>query len=85
LWENFFISERLKYNLYNRRFVKSYFWRTQQQQEIDLVEESDGNFHAFELKWNEKRKVNFHENFLQAYNPKEQHVVTPNNYIQFVS
>ena len=85
LWENFFISERLKYNLYNRRFVKSYFWRTQQQQEIDLVEECDGNFHAFELKWNEKRKVIFHEIFIQAYNPKEMDVVTPNNYMQFVS
>ena len=85
LWENFFVSERLKYNMYNRRFVKSYFWRTQQQQEIDLVEEIDGNFYAFELKWNEKRKVVFPENFLKAYNPQEINVVTPKNYIQFVS
>ena len=85
LWENFFISERLKYNLYNRRFAKSYFWRTQQQQEIDLVEETDGYFHAFELKWNEKQKVNFNENFLKAYNPKDVDVITPKNYIQFIS
>ena len=85
LWENFFVSERLKYNSYNRRFVKSYFWRTQQQQEIDLVEEIDGHFYAFELKWNEKRKVTFHENFLKAYNPKEINVVTPKNYMQFLT
>ena len=85
LWENFFVSERLKYNLYNRRFAKSYFWRTQQQQEIDLVEEFDGNFYVFELKWNEKRKATFHESFLKAYNPKEMSVVTPKNYMQFLS
>ena len=84
LWENFFVSERLKYNLYNRRFAKSYFWRTQQQQEIDLVEEIDGIFYAFELKWNEKRKATFHENFLKAYNPKEINVITPENYTQFL-
>ena len=79
------MSERRKYNLYNRHFVKSYFWRTQQQQEIDLVEEIDGYFYAFELKWNEKRKVTFHENFMKAYNPKETNVVSPHNYLQFLS
>ena len=85
LWENFFVSERLKYNSYNRRFAKSYFWRTQQQQEIDLVEEIDGNFYAFELKWNEKRKKNFHEKFLKAYNPKKTNVITPKTYTEFLS
>jgi predicted AAA+ superfamily ATPase len=85
LWENFFVSERTKYNLYNRRFVKSYFWRTQQQQEIDFVEEIDGVFYAFEIKWNEKRKSNFHKDFLNAYNPKEINKVSPQNYLEFLS
>ena len=85
LWENFFVSERLKYNLYNNRFVRSYFWRTQQQQEIDLVEEIDGNFYAFEIKWNEKRRVTFPENFLKGYNPKETYIVSPQNYLPFLT
>jgi predicted AAA+ superfamily ATPase len=84
LWENFFISERLKYNRYHQRLVKSYFWRTQQQQEIDLVEEIDGNFYAFEMKWNEKRKVIFHESFIKAYQPQEKNVITPQNYIDYL-
>ena len=37
LWENFFISERVKANHYQGRYVKSYFWRTTQQQEIDYI------------------------------------------------
>jgi len=85
LWENFCMAERLKFNLYNRRFVKSYFWRTRQQQEIDLVEEIDGDFNAYEIKWNEKRKVNFYEIFLKAYKPKEINIITPSNYTQFLS
>ncbi|MFV0266961.1 MAG: ATP-binding protein [Draconibacterium sp.] len=42
LWENFLVSERLKQNIYKDTFARTYFWRTQQQQEIDFVEEKDG-------------------------------------------
>ena len=38
LWENFFISERIKANHYNGNYAKSFFWRTTQQQEIDYIE-----------------------------------------------
>ena len=55
LWENFIISERIKRNHYSGRYVKSYFWRTTQQQEIDYVEECDGQFSIFEMKWNPRR------------------------------
>ena len=54
LWENFFISERIKYNHYNRNHCNIYFWRTNSQQEIDYIEESDGALTAFEMKWNHK-------------------------------
>lgn len=37
LWENFVIAERLKMLNATRRFVNSWFWRTQQQQEIDYI------------------------------------------------
>jgi predicted AAA+ superfamily ATPase len=84
LWENFFVSERLKYNNNNLRFVKSYFWRTQQQQEIDLIEECDGAFTAFEIKWNEKRKTSFPENFIKSYNPVKKHIVSKKNYKDFL-
>lgn len=55
MWENFIISERIKANQYAGRYVNSYFWRTTQQQEIDYVEESDGRFSVFEMKWNPRR------------------------------
>jgi uncharacterized protein len=69
LWENFIISERLKFLNNNGIFANRYFWRTAQQQEVDYVEEIDGFFHAYELKWNPKKKVKFPNKFIDAYKP----------------
>lgn len=85
LWENFFISERIKANQYAGRYVSSYFWRTNQQQEIDYIEESDGSFSVFELKWNPKKaNTKIPAPFTNTYNVKEQAIVTPDNWLQWV-
>lgn len=54
LWENFCISERIKKQVYLERFSNFYFWRTYDQQEIDLIEITDEKKAAFEFKWGEK-------------------------------
>lgn len=85
LWENFFISERVKANQYAGKYVNSYFWRTSQQQEIDYIEECDGQFTLFEIKWNPKRSnTKFPLTFLSTYPVKESAIVTPDNYIEWV-
>jgi predicted AAA+ superfamily ATPase len=35
LWENYLLSERIKFHAYNQQLVNSYFWRTYDQQEIE--------------------------------------------------
>jgi len=58
LWENFIISERIKLVNNNRQLVNFYFWRNYNGQEIDLIEEHNGDLKAFELKWgNAKAKI----------------------------
>lgn len=84
LWENFFIAERMKRNHYESHYCNSYFWRTSLQQEIDLVEESDGEMTAFEMKWNSVKKALFPKSFLEAYNVKETVTVTPENYLDYL-
>jgi len=85
LWENFFISERIKANQYAGRYVNSYFWRTSQQQEIDYIEECDGQFSLFEMKWNPKRaNTQFPSTFLSTYDVKEKAIVTPENWLEWV-
>lgn len=83
LWENFLVSERLKQNIYKDTFARMYFWRTQQQQEIDLVEEKDGAITAFEFKWKNKN-TKFPQNFLDAYDANG-FVIDRDNFRDFVT
>lgn len=84
LWENFFIAERMKRNHYSGHYCNSFFWRTTLQQEIDLIEESDGAMTAFEMKWNPTKKVLFSKSFIEAYNVKETVVISPDNYLEYL-
>ena len=83
LWENLMISERMKYNAYNQRYAQMYFWRTMQQQEVDLVEEQDGRLAAFEFKWR-KPNARLPKAFVDTYPDTPFQVVTPDNYREFV-
>jgi len=80
LWENFCISERLKFNANNRRFVNTYFWRTYDQQEIDYIEELDGTFRCFEFKLNPKAKTKIPAAFMQAYPNTTFTTISPENF-----
>jgi predicted AAA+ superfamily ATPase len=82
LWENFLLSERRKQNIYKDTFAKMYFWRTKQQQEIDFVEEKDGDIFAFEFKWN-KIKAKFPKVFRDTYHTQGI-VIDRNNFREFV-
>lgn len=85
LWENFFITERIKYNHYHNHYANYYFWRTTGQQEIDFVEEADGQFALFEMKWNPKRiRTSIPKSFKDTYSVKEFNIITPENYIDFI-
>lgn len=84
LWENFLISERVKRNVYEGNYAQMYFWRTQSQQEIDYVEESDGQLKAFEFKWNPKAKATIPKAFTEAYPGSAFEVITPDNYEGFL-
>lgn len=83
LWENFLVSERIKRNQYYKEYSNSYFWRTQSQQEIDYVEEKDGQIFGYEFKWNPRTQVKFPASFSTSYNAVLQ-VVHPENFRNFV-
>ncbi|MEY3499353.1 MAG: hypothetical protein RL308_1022, partial [Bacteroidota bacterium] len=83
LWENFLISERIKYLKYHKLYARTYFWRTVQQQEIDWIEEIDGKITAFEFKWKSKKKIKFPQKFIDAYQA-EVKVIDADNYYEFI-
>ena len=79
LWENFIISERIKSLSYAGIDVKQYFWRTTQQQEIDLIEEvNNDEYNAYEFKWGKKTKVRFPQTFTANYTTTTT-IVSPDN------
>ncbi len=82
LWENFLISERRKQNLYKDTFAKMYFWRTKQQQEVDFVEEKDGNIYGYEFKWISK-KSKIPKTFSETYQAKS-YIIDRSNFREFV-
>ena len=67
LWENFMVSEIIKKDQYNETMASHYFWRTHQQQEIDLIREHQGVFDAFEFKWSPSKRPKLSERFQKEY------------------
>jgi len=84
MWENFMIAERRKSNEYSNRYVSSYFWRTEQQKEVDLIEVQDGALSAFEFKWDPDKKVKIPAQFTDTYPEASFETVSPKNAAEFL-
>jgi predicted AAA+ superfamily ATPase len=84
LWENYIISEMYKKYSYENRWANFYFWRTQDQQEIDLVIEENQVFHAFEIKWNKNVKARLSKTFSRNYENHTFQVITPDSIEDFL-
>lgn len=84
LWENLMVSERVKRNAYSGYYAQLFFWRTHEQQEIDLIEEQDGMLHTFEFKWNGKARSSQPKVFASSYPSSTYEVITPENYWAFL-
>ncbi|MCG8524728.1 MAG: ATP-binding protein [Pseudomonadales bacterium] len=83
LWENFMFMERLKTKHYKRIFSNDYFWRTYDQQEIDLIEEREGNLFAYEFKYS-PRKIKSPKAWAKAYPDASYQVISKDNFMEFL-
>lgn len=86
LWENYVISERIKKLSYDGNFTNSWFWRTKEQQEVDYIEEKDGNFCAYEFKWSDisAKKARLPLTFSRSYPEASFSVISPQNVEDFL-
>lgn len=83
LWENFLITERLKYRHYHDYYANTYFWRTHDKAEIDYIEETQGVLNAYEIKWTDK-KNRFPKSFLTAYPEHSTRLLSRENFEDFI-
>jgi len=85
LWENYIISERIKYLTHHNVLCNTYFWRTYDRQEIDWIEERDGNLHAFEMKWGNNKTARVPAAWKKAYTNAAFKVIHPGNYLEWIT
>lgn len=84
LWEQYFISERIKFNSSNLYYPNYYFWRTYDGQEIDLLElDNYQKLKAYETKW-KSDKAKIPGAFAKAYPEAEFTVIHQNNYLDYI-
>lgn len=67
LFENWFIIEKIKHASNSRQYANFYFWRTYDQQEIDLIEEKEGRLTGYECKFSMKKKTAPPKDWLAGY------------------
>jgi predicted AAA+ superfamily ATPase len=85
LWENFIVIERLKKRTYNNLYANDYFWRTWEQQEIDLIEESNGQLNGYEFKFNKKKTPKPPSDWVNTYPNSTYQVINTENYLDFIT
>lgn len=84
LFENFVVMEREKKCHYSAMVRSVYFWRTYDGQEIDLVEERDGNLFGYEVKWSGAKQPSAPKDWVKHYSQAQYQVINRENYLEFV-
>ena len=81
IWENFCIVESIKKAQRKGRRCRKYFWRNYEQQEVDFIEEENGELRAYEFKYTVSKaklpKV-FKENYKADF-----HFINKNNFMKW--
>ena len=83
LFENWFIMEKMKAENNKDIHPNYYFWRTYDQQEIDLIEEKDGKLFAYECKLKD-RSVSVPKDWKSAYPSAVFNKVSSDNYSDYL-
>ena len=84
LMENFFIAEKFKAAENFQRLANFYFWRTYDQQEIDLVEDRGGELLAYEVKFSPSKKHKAPSAWTKAYPASRVVVVNSENFVNYL-
>jgi len=83
LWENFIIGELKKRQVDILNSHSLHFWRTYDQQEIDLVEVVNGRLLATEIKW-QKLKKTPPKAWAESYKDYSWNCVNKDNYLDYL-
>jgi hypothetical protein len=80
IWENFVIAELIKENHYKNIHSDFFFWRNTTQNEIDLIEERNGEIYAYEIKWSSSKKPRIPIAFQKTYPNAKYSIINKTNF-----
>lgn len=79
LWENFCFIERIKKIHSQQQFVRNFYWRYKNNQEIDLIEVQNEKISAYEFKYNQNKKIKTPRIFAEMYPSAELQIINKDN------
>jgi len=82
LFENFIINELRKQNEYKQIHANFYFWRNNDQREIDLILEKNGVLKTVEIKWNKSKTARLTKSFTNLYGETKFSVINRDNFFE---
>lgn len=83
LWENFVVNELKKMHAFAQDRTRSYYWRGLYG-EVDLVEQTAGDWYAYECKWDSSKQPKIPQAFKDYYPDIDVHVLNPDTLLDFV-
>jgi predicted AAA+ superfamily ATPase len=84
LWENYLLSERQKLHNLAQTNTLSHFWKTYQQQSIDVVEVNNGSCAAYDLRWT-KPVTKLPSAWKTLYPQVPHQCITRENYLEWIT
>lgn len=88
LWENYMVSERLKFQKNHLLYHNNYYWRKRSGAEVDLIEEYDGKLFPYEFKFTKTQASRGAYNFVDSYTSKGSQsveVIHRDNFLHFIT
>ncbi len=76
--------ERYKKRLYTGIPGTTYFWRTHDGQEVDIVEESNGELSGYECKWSDTKGMKIPKDWENVGKVLPIQIVNRENYMDFI-
>ena len=84
LFENFFISEKMKSLTYKGFYGTTHYWRNTQQAEVDFIEINENELSAYEIKYNPTAKAKFSKSFTEKYHPAKMIGIHKENFWEYL-
>lgn len=84
LWENWIWMERYKKRQYTHISWETYFWRTHDGQEVDIVEDRAGVLHGYECKWSPSKGKQVPKDWNKAGDSVSYEIIHRENWGEFV-